>query len=467
MKNALLSTCFLVLTLPVLAQTTSLAASMESPKIAATTTPSVNPDEEAIKKVAIAETDAYVKRDFKTWAACYIDAPTTSMILTPNGNPGSMMFSSDFSKVSKGMKGWMDTSPQSEMQVISRDGWMSRVNGNMAWINYDQMNLMVKTGAKIKSKELKVLEKMDGQWKISTSSTTWDFAHTEYSSPNLEEEAIKKALDNETLTFQTNPQETFSKHWVLDNRTFMMGTWNNGKFTHYDLAQLKETAKGLKPSDSKTVKANHKIAIKGNTASVDYDQVSTNSEGSKVYRHNLSILEKVNGEWKILGSCIFKTDEMPDEKTEIASKSVPNPMSPSDIAARNKATFIKVNALYNDRKFDEALKFYAPNFVRNSDKKEEGHAGVKARWEATSKMWPDHKGNIESIVAEGDWVMVRGRATATHTEVVMGVKPTSKKMEVAFWEAIRFDKDGMAVENWTMLDNFAMMQQLGLIPTGK
>jgi predicted ester cyclase len=143
------------------------------------------------------------------------------------------------------------------------------------------------------------------------------------------------------------------------------------------------------------------------------------------------------------------------------------PMSPTDIAARNKATFIKVNALYNERKFDEALKYYAHNFVRNSDKKEEGHAGVKARWEATAKMWPDHKGNIESIVAEGDWVMVRGKATATHTEVVMGVKPTNKKMEVAFWEAIRFDKDGMAVENWTMLDNFAMMQQLGLIPTGK
>jgi predicted ester cyclase len=155
------------------------------------------------------------------------------------------------------------------------------------------------------------------------------------------------------------------------------------------------------------------------------------------------------------------------EKVEIASKSVATPMSPTDIAARNKATFIKINAFYNDRKFDEALKFYAPNFVRHSEKSEQGHAGVKARWEATAKMWPDHKGNIENIVAEGDWVMVRGRATATHTELVMGVKPTNKKMEVTFWEAIRFDKDGIAIENWTTLDNFALMQQLGLVPMGK
>jgi hypothetical protein len=32
---------------------------------------------------------------------------------------------------------------------------------------------------------------------------------------------------------------------------------------------------------------------------------------------------------------------------------------------------------------------------------------------------------------------------------------------------IHFDKDRMAIENWATLDNFTLMQQLGLIPTGK
>ena len=44
-------------------------------------------------------------------------------------------------------------------------------------------------------------------------------------------------------------------------------------------------------------------------AFVDYDQVTTSSDGSKGYQHHLCILEKINNEWKILGSCIFKTDE--------------------------------------------------------------------------------------------------------------------------------------------------------------
>jgi predicted ester cyclase len=457
MKNALLCICFLVLTLPILAQTTSLAASMETKKAAATMTPSVNPDEEAIKKIVIAETDAYVKRDFKTWAACYIDAPTTSMILTPNGNPGSMMFSSDFSKVSKGMKGWMDASPQSEMQVISRDGWISRVNGNMAWINYDQMNLMVKTGAKIKSKELKVLEKMDGQWKISTSSTTWDFAHTEYGSPNLEEEAIKKVIEGENAAFNAGDTEKARSFFHFQPYNRGMLTLLDG-FTLYKAGEdFDNFYKDLKPNNIVATHTNYTIKITGNTAWETNLQTQMNKDDNKVIltSHQMRCLEKINGTWKMV--TLSGHHMKPQSSTASAS----------DIAARNKATFIKVNAFYNERKYDEALKYYAPNFVRNSDKKEEGHAGVKARWEATAKMWPDHKGNIESIVAEGDWVMVRGKATATHTEVVMGVKPTNKKMEVAFWEAIRFDKDGMAVENWTTLDNFAMMQQLGLISIGK
>jgi predicted ester cyclase len=138
-----------------------------------------------------------------------------------------------------------------------------------------------------------------------------------------------------------------------------------------------------------------------------------------------------------------------------------------EIAARNKATFIKVNALYNEKKLDEATKFYASNFERKADKALPGQAGVKTRWEETHKLWPDHQAAIEQIIAEGDWVMLRGKATATHTQVVMGVKPTNKKMEIAFWEALRFDKEGLIVESWGTVDNFAVVQQLGLLPKAK
>lgn len=150
-----------------------------------------------------------------------------------------------------------------------------------------------------------------------------------------------------------------------------------------------------------------------------------------------------------------------------ASTSAPAKTSESEIAARNKATFIKVNALYNEKKLDEAAQFYAPNFERKTDKNTLGQKGVKSRWEEQYKMWPDNKAIIEQIVAEGDWVMLRAKASATHTQVVMGVEPTNKKISAAFWEALRFNKDGLIEESWSNLDNAAMMQQLGLLPAAK
>jgi predicted ester cyclase len=146
-----------------------------------------------------------------------------------------------------------------------------------------------------------------------------------------------------------------------------------------------------------------------------------------------------------------------------ATTSAPAKTAETDNAARNKATFIKVNALYNEKKLDEAAQFYSPNFERKTDKNTPGQKGVKARWEATYKTWPDNQAIIEQIVAEGDWVMLRAKATATHTQVVMGVKPTNKKLSADYWEAIRFNKEGLIEESWGMLDNAAMMQQLGLL----
>ena len=96
-----------------------------------------------------------------------------------------------------------------------------------------------------------------------------------------------------------------------------------------------------------------------------------------------------------------------------ANRTMSNQQSQLTTAAKNKATFIKVNALYNEKKLDEAAQFYAANFERKTDKNTPGQKGVKKQWEETYKMWPDNKANIEQIVAEGDWVMLRATASAT------------------------------------------------------
>jgi predicted ester cyclase len=67
-------------------------------------------------------------------------------------------------------------------------------------------------------------------------------------------------------------------------------------------------------------------------------------------------------------------------------------------------------------------------------------------------------------LAEGDWVMGRSVATATHSNVVLGVQPTNKKIAATFWDLHLFNEDGLIVETWNLMDNLAIMKQIGLLP---
>ena len=83
-----------------------------------------------------------------------------------------------------------------------------------------------------------------------------------------------------------------------------MGNWDNGNFNNLNIDLIKQAAQSLKADDSKSVKSNHRITIKGNIAIVDYDQISTNGAGTKSNQHNIVILEKINDAWKIIAEDI-------------------------------------------------------------------------------------------------------------------------------------------------------------------
>ena len=108
MKNTLIL-CFMMLCATTFfAQTTpTLAQSLAEQNTGTKSTPLVSAEEEALKKVVTAETEGYCKRDFAAWANSYVDAPTTSSMLTPNGQSASLAGATDFQKMSTGMKnGW-------------------------------------------------------------------------------------------------------------------------------------------------------------------------------------------------------------------------------------------------------------------------------------------------------------------------------------------------------------------------
>ena len=93
--------------------------------------------------------------------------------------------------------------------------------------------------------------------------------------------------------------------------------------------------------------------------------------------------------------------------------------------------------------------------------------GAAASAKSAKRALPDLRLELEDMIAEGDKVVARWRATATHKGAVKhalfgSVKPTGKSLDVMGITILRFDK-GRVAESWGLTDELGAATQLGLV----
>jgi predicted ester cyclase len=134
-----------------------------------------------------------------------------------------------------------------------------------------------------------------------------------------------------------------------------------------------------------------------------------------------------------------------------------------ETAARNKANYLKAKEAFNNKRVDQCVLFYATDHEVRSKQSEKGRDGIQKFLEGLHQAWPDIQITVEHSVAEDNWVMGRSVAAATHSQVVLGVEPTGKKITATFWDLHLFNEEGLIIETWNLMDNLAIMQQIGLL----
>ena len=75
--------------------------------------------------------------------------------------------------------------------------------------------------------------------------------------------------------------------------------------------------------------------------------------------------------------------------------------------------------------------------------------------------FPDFKHEINSLIAEGDRVVMRVTLTGTHEGEYMGIPPTGNKIKYTGMLEGRF-LEGKLVELWGVGDMLTLMQQIGM-----
>lgn len=98
--------------------------------------------------------------------------------------------------------------------------------------------------------------------------------------------------------------------------------------------------------------------------------------------------------------------------------------------------------------------------------KSKGLQAVKDMCIMQKKAFPNMKTTINSMVADGDTVMVYTTMEGTNAGSFMGMPATGKPIKVEGVDIIRF-LDGKAVEHWGVYDNMKLMQQMGMMPQNK
>ena len=119
-------------------------------------------DNDAIKLVLFNETEGFFTRDKARWSNAWAH--------TPYINFAANLYGGDFRLI----KGWNDLEKQFATQfksskvldkvTVQNGNYTIHQNGNMAFVSYDQT--LVDSHGKTTSKESRVVEKLNGQWKI-------------------------------------------------------------------------------------------------------------------------------------------------------------------------------------------------------------------------------------------------------------------------------------------------------------
>jgi predicted ester cyclase len=105
--------------------------------------------------------------------------------------------------------------------------------------------------------------------------------------------------------------------------------------------------------------------------------------------------------------------------------------------------------------------YFSPDVVMNNSKDLKRQlAGIQSFRSA----FPDFHLAIEDQIAEGDKVVTRVRFQGTHRGEYRGVAPIGKQVR---YSGIAIDRiaDGKVVEMWHIADTFALLQQVGAIPS--
>jgi predicted ester cyclase len=133
-------------------------------------------------------------------------------------------------------------------------------------------------------------------------------------------------------------------------------------------------------------------------------------------------------------------------------------------AEANKELIRRLLAEVDDGRIDVVETYYSPNYVDHTPSairsQASGREGIRQAFAVFRRAFPDTRHEIHELVAEGDRVVARTSARATHTGELFGHAPTVKAVTLSSITIYRI-ADGRIAERWSE-QGLGLLEQLGI-----
>ena len=113
--------------------------------------------------------------------------------------------------------------------------------------------------------------------------------------------AIKQLLERESTTFRSGDVKGHADCWKIQPYTRIVISTADGKVIDVPPAVLVNPAASMLGTGGTFTNSNYRISVIGNSAWVSHNEESVSKDGKKTYSIEFKMLEKINGDWKIVG----------------------------------------------------------------------------------------------------------------------------------------------------------------------
>lgn len=125
-----------------------------------------------------------------------------------------------------------------------------------------------------------------------------------YSQNSDESKNIIKVLEKESATWRAKDSKGHTECWYVQPYSRILISTTEGNSFDVPPSAMIDTKPENMGNGGFSVNTNYKMSINGNNAWVSHDEESTSKEGKKTLSYEIRMLEKIEGQWKLVGQSI-------------------------------------------------------------------------------------------------------------------------------------------------------------------